>query len=165
MVLSLTRADRPTTISLTFTLQRDRAGLVNLEGEINLENQRCDVGVSGLGGHQDTVFVVARRDGVPVGCGTLSLFLQHDVELLKLFVSRSERRSRLATRLIDHAVDEARRCGVDTLHVQMAGSSRAFWRSFVEGREGQVIPPDNLEFDIRVWTESAPFRWDTPAGK
>jgi len=153
------------TMSLTFTLERDRTGLVGLEGEINLENQRCDVGVSGLGGSQDAVFVVARRDGLPVGCATLSLFLQHDVELLKLFVSRSERRSRLATCLIDHAVDEARRRGIDTLHVHMAGSSRAFWRSFVEGREGRVIPPDNLEFDIRVWKVSAPIRWDRPAGE
>jgi hypothetical protein len=44
-------------MSLTFTLERDRKGLMNLEGEINLENHRCDVGVTGLGGHQDAVFV------------------------------------------------------------------------------------------------------------
>ncbi len=151
-------------MSLTFTLERDRAGLLDLEGEINLENQRCDVGVSGLGGCQDALFVVARRDGVPVGCATLSLFLQHDVELLKLFVSRSERRSRLATRLIDHAVDEARRGGINTLHVQMAGSSRAFWKSFVEGKEAEYVSPDNLEFDIHDWTASAPICWVKPAG-
>jgi hypothetical protein len=50
-VHALTRADRLTTMSLTFFLECDRVGLMNLVGEINLKNQRCDVGVSGLGSH------------------------------------------------------------------------------------------------------------------
>ncbi len=130
-------------------LEFDHAALAPLEGEINKEALASDVGISGLGGHTDAVFIVAKIGERPIGCATLSMFISDRCELLKLYVSPDHRRHGLATSLVHAAIGVAKDRGVAWLHLEISGCSRAFWAKLLDGRSGEYDPP-HVAIDLQA---------------
>ena len=121
--------------------------LTELNAEITREGHSGPgwLGISGLGGDERAVFVVARIDGAVVGCATLSGLRGPDGELLKLYVSQPCRGTGVGEALVHAAFEEARRLGVERLHIEIAGGSRPFWTRALEGQRMDYIPPAFVE--------------------
>jgi putative acetyltransferase len=75
-------------------------------------------GLETLAGH-DIRFLVARRDGVAVGCGALRVDPAGHGELERIFVAQTARGLRIGTRILRRLEEQARQEGLTLLRLEM----------------------------------------------
>jgi GNAT superfamily N-acetyltransferase len=68
------------------------------------------------------IFLIARADGRPVGCGALKFHAGAPAELKRMWVARDARGMGLGRRLLAELEEHARAAGVETLHLETNGS-------------------------------------------
>lgn len=65
-----------------------------------------------------SVFLIARRDGIAVGCGALVPMDEHRVEIKRMFVAPAERGVGIATMIIGELERLAREFGYDAMRLE-----------------------------------------------
>jgi GNAT superfamily N-acetyltransferase len=98
------------------------------------------------------LFLIARAEGRPVGCGALKLHVGAPAELKRMWVARDARGMGLGRRLLAELEREARAAGVEVLHLETNASlieAIALYRAsgFVE------VPAFNDEPYAHHWFE------------
>ncbi|GAA2886392.1 N-acetyltransferase [Actinoplanes cyaneus] len=85
------------------------------------------------------VFLVATRDGEPVGCGALRQLDDHSVEIKRMYVSPASRGSGVATAVLRALEDAARRRGWTTMRLE-TGTAQPEAIRFYEREGYREIP-------------------------
>lgn len=89
---------------------------------------------------EEVAFFVARRDGVPAGCGGVQLFGREYGELKRMYVRPRFRGLGLGKLLLNHLADYAREQGVAVLRLE-TGIYQKEAIGLYEGSGFQPIPP------------------------